>query len=314
LADELSCFALPNGALPDWAERLRRYARFPAPLLLHGESGVGKTMLADVVHRLSGRRGRFEVLPLHAGSTDLVRDDLFGHVDGAFTGARGTRKGLLHEVSDGTLLIDEIGDASPDIQAMLLPMLDTTPVGVRKVGCDRAFVPSVRFVLATLIDLEERVREGRFRPDLLHRICGLTVRVPPLRERPHEIVPHAEQVLRRLDRECPSSSGEPYCLTRDSWQRMLAYHWPGNLRELSTSVQAAVAMANGSALVEILELAPFLGEGGATASHPRERLERVLREQGGNVSRAAMVLGVGRTTFYKLCEQAGVDLRAFRAQ
>ncbi|NOZ02161.1 MAG: sigma-54-dependent Fis family transcriptional regulator [Deltaproteobacteria bacterium] len=223
-------------------DRLRRFAQTPkSTVLLMGETGVGKSVLARALHRLSNRRdSSFVEVNCAAMPQGLIESELMGHERGAFTDARGTKKGLFEEANGGTLLLDEIGDMPPEMQAKLLHFIETS--SFRRLGSTKELKADVRIVTATHRDLTKMVEQGRFREDLYYRIKVLTVEIPPLRERYEDIDLLVGHFLNRFMREadCP-----PLELAPAASSLLRSYQWPGNVRELKHAVEAAVALANG---------------------------------------------------------------------
>lgn len=230
-------FAAILGESPALAATLRdavRFARSSAPILLLGEPGVGKELLARALHAASGRRGPFEAIDLSAVPRDLVESELFGHVRGAFTGAVGDRPGAFRRADGGTLLLDELGNLDAAVQVKLLRVLQERVV--RPVGGERAVPVDVRVLAATNADLAGLVARGTFRLDLLHRLDALTLRLPPLRERPEDVVPLAL-------RFAAEAAGGPVALDAEAEELLQGWSWPGNIRELWGVMHRAVALA-----------------------------------------------------------------------
>jgi two-component system, response regulator FlrC len=293
------------------AERL---ARHPAAVLIVGETGTGKEVIARLIHNHSLRCNNPWVdvncaaIPEH-----LVESELFGYEKGAFSGADAVKPGFFELADKGTLFLDEIGDLDMKVQAKLLRALDGIPYyrlgGSKKVSVD------VRVVAATNSDLEERVREGRFRGDLYHRLAQFRLDVPPLRDRPEDIVGIAEQTLRE---HYPDSR-----FSRDAIQALVACAWPGNVRELRNVVFRAVMQAKNAA-VELmagdLELPGVSSEeqqpvpiSGDLSHVEREAIFQALKRCNGNQGQAAEALGISRRTLIrklKLYRASGMDAPA----
>jgi len=290
----------------DLAERIARTA---ATVLIQGESGCGKEVVARALHQLSLRCSRPWVdiscgaLPEH-----LMESELFGFEKGAFSGADSPKPGLFELAHSGTLFLDEVGELDPKMQVKLLRVLDGAPYyrlgGTRKVNVD------VRILTATNVDLEAAVDQGRFRRDLYHRISQVTLRVPPLRERLEDIEPLARFFLGRHD---PSLD-----LARESLDALRRYSWPGNVRELNNVItRASIFARNGILTVDDLGL-PLgpVAMAGPTAIHPvagrlegieRQTILRVLDETNGHRQRAADLLGISRRTLSRKLKQFGQD-------
>jgi len=289
-----------------------RVARYDLPVLVLGESGTGKELLARAIHYASPRAGGPFVVENCAAIPDtLLESELFGHKRGAFTGAFEDHVGLIQRAHGGTLFLDEIGETSPAFQVKLLRVLQEGEV--RPVGSTRAVPVDVRIVAATHRKLDEDMRAGRFREDLYYRIAGLTLAVPPLRERPGDIVPIAERVLREVAREL---GREGVRFGRDALPCLLGYPWPGNIRELRNEIARAVALCDGDEIgAQALSSCVLLGQAGCAAAQGSavpaglaargtlaERLDAieamVLREalvrHKWNRTRAAQELGLSR--------------------
>jgi two-component system response regulator GlrR len=222
--------------------RLRREtaaaATTPYPVLIHGESGTGKELVARAVHLLR-RTPKAPFVAINAGALPetLVEDELFGHEKGAFTGANSRRRGAFEQADGGVLFLDEVGELPLSQQAKLLRVLETWEV--RRVGAESPIRVTVKLVCATHRDLHELVREGRFREDLLFRIAQHTLRVAPLRERLEDLPPLCRTLCERVSREL----GRDVILEDAALARLLAYEWPGNIRELLGVLRAAASRA-----------------------------------------------------------------------
>ncbi len=286
---------------------LDRVAPAESPVLVQGETGAGKEMVARALHARSPRaRGPFVAVNCGALQEGLLESELFGHERGAFTGAVRSREGLLEVAHGGTLFLDEIGEMSPALQVKLLRFLQDGEV--RRVGSNRVRRVDVRLVAATNRDLGAAVREGRFREDLYYRIRVLPVTVPPLRERPGDIPLLVDHFLARFRR--PGAG--PASLTSRALRALEAHRWPGNVRELGNIVERMAVLGPPGALdvdqvpMEIRSPAPPAGEsgsGGFPADLPlaeveRRHILRVLEASGGNKTRAAEVLGITVRTLY----------------
>jgi len=289
---------------------LRRAARFAAsdaPVMILGESGSGKEVVARALHESSPRRERpFVAVNVAALPTDLLESELFGHARGAFTGAASAKAGLFEVADGGTLFLDEIAEMTLPLQAKLLRALQDGEV--RRVGDTRAFAVDVRIVCATHRDLTARVAEGLFREDLLFRLKVLTLRVPPLRERREDIVPLVRMLLAEERREDLRLS--------PAVVRLLEGHrWPGNVRELQNTIKHGVALAE-DGVIDVQHLPEDLSTppraaatgGGALrslADVEREHILRVLDACGGSQIDAARVLGIGRNTLWRKLRSYG---------
>jgi DNA-binding NtrC family response regulator len=283
---------------------VRNIAKSGVNALILGETGAGKEVLADTVHQLSERKGAFVRVNCAALSPSLFESELFGHEKGAFTGANSSRVGLLEAAENGTVFLDEVGELPEAAQAKLLRAIESKEI--TRVGSVKPLQLDVRFVSATNRDLTGQVARGLFRADLYFRLDGVTLVVPPLRERREQIVPLAIQFLRDA-REKQGSRRAPR-LSHDLLARLEAHSWPGNVRELKAVLERALLLAGDGeisakhlALAEVKSSAP---PATATASDElspsqtdeRQRIVEALEACAGNQSRAAKRLGMGRST------------------
>ncbi len=230
-----------TGASPAMEEiraAIARAAPSPSSVLLTGESGTGKEVAARMIHSLSDRAaGHFIPVDCAAMPEDMVDSELFGHVEGAFPGAKGRRAGLFLQAQGGTLFFDEIAEASPATQAKLLRVLEERRV--KPLGAERSFPADVRLIFAAKADLEARVAEGRFRADLYHRIDVLRLRLPPLRERREDVPELARMFMARLSQRLNLSA---LPIPPEVEEALKAQDWPGNLRELRNVVERALIL------------------------------------------------------------------------
>jgi transcriptional regulator with PAS, ATPase and Fis domain len=279
-------------------DMVERVARTTASVLITGESGSGKELIARAIHHYSMRSARPWVdvscaaLPEH-----LIESELFGYEKGAFSGADSPKPGLFELAHTGTLFLDEIGELEPKMQVKLLRVLDGTPYyrlgGTRKVTVD------VRIIAATNQDLETGVRNGKFRNDLFHRLSQIHINVPPLRERRDDILPLADYFL---EQQNPLLHFD-----RDAQQALLSRFWPGNVRELrNTIIRAAVLAEDGVVVLEnlpaetgfgMVALMPSQEDSGPSLDGMEKRMILdVLEQTGGHHQRAAELLGISRRT------------------
>ncbi len=286
-------------------------AKSHLPVLILGETGAGKEVMADRIHRASSRKDRpFVCLNCAAFPDALLESELFGHEKGAFTGAVQAKPGLIETASGGTLFLDEVGEMPPGAQATLLRAIETQEV--RRVGAVRTFSVDVRILSATNRDLESRVREGKFRQDLLYRLNGATIRVPPLRERRQDILPLARELLGRA----AEKAAAPAPMVTQEAERVLVGHaWMGNVRELRNVMERAFVVAEGGAidvrhLMLDVERAPEDGQPqslpAALDSLERERIVSALASVDGNQTKAANLLGISRRALINRLEAYGL--------
>jgi len=324
-----------SGSLLEIFKTVGKVAPRNVPVLITGESGTGKELVAQALHAASPRAERpFIAVNAAAIPRELLESELFGHVRGAFTGAISARLGRFREASGGTLFLDEIGDMPIDLQAKLLRVLqsgEVTPVGGRE-----AEIVDVRIVAATHRDLDERVRAGAFREDLLYRLRVVPMSIPPLRERVEDIRTLA---LHFVDRYASELAEGPVSLPDQSIERLEKHDWPGNVRELENAIKRALVLStddvlapeefdfltrkSGSADTELSleesvrrEIEKLLDVPGeiADAYHriqarvERPLLESVLERTQGNQIRAAAILGINRNTLRKKITELGIEL------
>jgi len=275
---------------------LKRVAPMPSTVLIEGESGTGKELAARAIHQWSGRSGSF--VPINCGgmSAELLESELFGHVKGAFTGARQTREGLFSYAKGGTLFLDEIGEMPLSMQVHLLRVLEEHRI--RPVGSNREIPVDVRIIAATNRDLSEEVRQGRFREDLYYRLNVLSVRMPALRERKEDIEVLAHHFMQTISVQL---GVESLRLDRHQLSRLRAYHWPGNVRELKNVIERCLLLGSTperclSGLVEGQEPDEEVGADLRLETVEKRHILRVLEQEGGNKSAAARLLGVSRKT------------------
>jgi DNA-binding NtrC family response regulator len=284
---------------------VRAASRSRSTVLVTGESGTGKELVARALHEMSPRAARpFIKVNCAAIPEGLLESELFGHERGAFTGAVRTRAGHFEAADGGTLLLDEVGEAGPAVQAKLLRVIQEREV--TRVGDARSLKVDVRLVATTNRDLQEEVRGGRFRGDLYYRLNVIPIHVPPLRERREEIPALVEHFVRRFAAEGGRAVRGP---TPEALERLTAHSWPGNVRELENVIERAVVMGAGPWIgAEHIALdddaasrpsgasAPSAGATSTLEQMERELILAALRDAGGNRTRAAERLGVSVRT------------------
>jgi DNA-binding NtrC family response regulator len=305
---DLPTFIAEAPAMQAVRETIERVAASDAAVLITGEHGTGKEVVASLLHRLSSRASR-PLVTMNAGglSEGVAESELFGHVKGAFTDARADRIGCFELADEGTLFLDEIANMPIRLQPKLLRVLQTGEV--QKVGTSRVTFVNVRIISATNADLATEIGAGRFREDLLYRLNTVVIHLPPLRERSEDIRPLAEHYLQRyVDRYRRRVDG----FDRSARQALESHLWPGNVRELAHAIERAVLMAAGSQLS-----AADLGlQGAQPASASPDDLtleqaekifiQKVLARHGGDVRKAADQLGVSRSALYRRLQQFGL--------
>lgn len=294
-----------SDSMAEVLDLVRRAARSSATVLITGESGTGKELVARAVHFHSDRvAGPFLAVNCKAFAEGLLESELFGHERGAFTGADRTRKGLFEEAAGGTLFLDEIGEISDGFQAKLLRVLQEREI--RRVGDSQARSVDVRVVVATNRELQKEVAEGRFREDLFFRLAVIPIRIPPLRDRPEDILPLARHFLVEHQRELGRAFG---ALPEEVEAILRSHPWPGNVRELENAIERSVVLSDGATLQasDLLLQAP---DSPKAADEPtlqaaldqatQKAIRDALDATGGARNEAARRLGIDRTTLYRL--------------
>jgi DNA-binding NtrC family response regulator len=287
---------------------VKRFAGAKEPVLVVGESGSGKELVARALHDASPRaRGPYLALNCGALNPTVVESELFGHEEGAFTGADETKDGAFSATSGGTLFLDEIGELPLDLQPKLLRVLETQTV--RRIGGTKEIPVDTRIVAATHRNLEELVEDGRFREDLFHRLFVLSLRVPPLTERPDDILPLTRHFLK-------TQSPRPLELTSDAEEALRDYTWPGNIRELRNVLVRAILMSDADR-IDASDL-QFSRDAFTTRSSDvrrkvrrqdeveRDKMLEILDACGGNRAEAARMLGVSKSTFHDRLKRHGI--------
>jgi DNA-binding NtrC family response regulator len=281
-----------------------RVATTDASVFLQGESGVGKELVAQAIHAESGRSGAFVALNCGAIPHDLLSSQLFGHERGSFTGANTRHHGLFEQARGGTLFLDEITEMPVHLQVHLLRALETRTI--RRVGGNEEIPVDVRVIAATNRAPESAIADGQLRSDLYYRLCEFPIVLPPLRERPEDVLPIAENFLARLNRQYGTHRAFP----RDIEALLLQYSWPGNVRELKNAVQRAFILADGDVVrpdVDLLRTSRPVAETASTITFavgtPLEEIERrmlfkTLAFFDNNKARTAEALGVTTKTIY----------------
>ncbi|MCD8261157.1 MAG: sigma-54 dependent transcriptional regulator [Bacteroides sp.] len=287
---------------------IHKLSETDANILITGENGTGKDVIARLIYRSSSRHAHpFITIDLGTIPENLFESELFGYKKGAFTDARKEKSGRMEIASEGTLFLDEIGNLSLPMQAKLLTAIEKGEI--TRLGSARAIKIDIRLICATNSNLRQMVAEGNFRQDLLYRMNTIEIEIPPLRERGNDIILLADYFLQRYAHKYKK---EIRTITREARQKLLAYSWPGNVRELQHALERAVILGEGYQLKPdnfLLQPAP--------ASPAREEIfnlnelekltiERAMKRAGGNVTRAAELLGITRFTLYRKLEKLGL--------
>ncbi|MBO2833549.1 sigma-54-dependent transcriptional regulator [Pseudomonas aeruginosa] len=291
------------------AEQIDKVMGSDSPILILGETGTGKSLLAKWLH-LHGPRADEPFVDLNCAglSPDFLETELFGHEKGAFTGATASKPGILEIADGGTVFLDEIGDVDPRVQPKLLKVLEEQRF--RRLGAVREREVDIRLIAATHQDLAGKVKERTFRSDLYFRISSIPLSMPALRERKEDIPALARTLLARL----ADAPGRSVRLGEDAEQALCGYAWPGNIRELRNVLERAVLLRNGDTIARRdlrFESTPLqdvqVGDTGLTLQQvERQHIERVLREVGGKVEQAALRLGIPRSTLYQKIKVHGI--------
>jgi two-component system response regulator AtoC len=307
------------GATPKMVEiykKVAKISRTESPVLVVGDSGSGKELVARAVHAHSDRaKSPFVVVNCGALPETLLESELFGHERGSFTGATSSRKGLLESASGGTVFLDEISETSLSFQVKLLRVIQEHEI--RRIGLNETIQVNIRLIAATNRDLREMVRTNRFREDLFHRLNVFTIALPALKERPEDIPLLASYFIKMFTEK----HGKAVRLAADAIEAMKRYSWPGNVRELKNMLERAITF-NDTGVIQADEMdfaepedegtvragnAAAHGPNGSLDQMEKEHIIKVLRETGGNKKRAAEILGIERRTLYNKAKRLGID-------
>jgi DNA-binding NtrC family response regulator len=292
---------------------LERVAPSDVPILITGESGSGKEVIADLIHSLSPR-SKAKIIKINCAALprELIESELFGSVKGAFTGAHSDREGLFRQAEGGTLFMDEISEMPIDTQSKLLRVLQDQEV--RPVGGKTTYKTNCRLVAATNRKPEEAIQAGKLREDLFYRISAISVHLPPLRERRDDIMPLANAFLNRFASQANRAIAG---FTPTAIDKLTGFEWPGNVRQLQNEIQRAVLLCEGT-IVDAADLSVAnaragTGEGGGDTNFTllegveRNAIVQMLKETGGNKLEAAKRLGIGRQTLYNKIKAYGIE-------
>jgi DNA-binding NtrC family response regulator len=300
-----------SGAMREMFQLLETVAATSSTVLITGETGTGKELVARAIHHTSPRRSnRFVALNCSAIPETLLEAELFGHVRGAFTGAIGTRQGRLEQAHKGTLFLDEVGTMSPALQAKLLRVLQEREF--ERVGDSHTVKIDVRVIAATHSDLSKMVADGTFREDLFYRLNVIPVQIPPLRDRREDVPLLVQHFLQKLGAE---SSQAAVTVSQEALRCLMAYHWPGNVRQLENVIERALAFSHGRSQIDVQDLSPEIQNEPAPTDSANmwfpddgvdfERyiegvelslIKRSLERTRGNKRQAAKLLNLKRTT------------------
>jgi transcriptional regulator with PAS, ATPase and Fis domain len=315
------------GLSRSWKEILRsvgRVATSETTVLITGESGTGKEVISNLVHQGSPRVGKpFVAINCAALPEQLLESELFGHEKGSFTGAVATKVGRIEQAAGGTLFLDEIAEMSPVVQAKFLRVLEEREF--QRLGGTRSLKADVRVIAATNRDLATAIARQVFREDLYYRLNVFTISIPPLRQRPEDVLPLAETFLEDLGK----TMGRPAAgISRDAREWLLAYPWPGNVRELRNAIERAILLCDGGLItrehvpsaIARSAAAPtperVIATNGAATAGPdglhidtveRGLVVKALGQTKGNKSKAARLLGLTRAQLYWRIEKYGLD-------
>ncbi len=313
-----------SSAMKAVVRTVERVAPSDVSMLITGESGTGKEVIADLIHYMSARsKGPLIKINCAALPRELIESELFGSVKGAFTGAHSDRDGLFRQAEGGTLLLDELSEMPVDTQSKLLRVLQDQEV--RPVGGKTSYKSDCRIIAATNRKVEEAIKDGKLREDLYYRISAISVHLPPLRERVEDIMPLANAFLKRF---AAQANRNITGFTPAAVERLRAFDWPGNVRQLQNEVQRAVLLCEGNT-VDAPDLsittaktgdttAPgAVGPGGTTVigdtsftlleGVERNAIVQMLKETGGNKLETAKRLGIGRQTLYNKIKGYGIE-------
>jgi DNA-binding NtrC family response regulator len=303
-----------SAAMQEVVRTVERLAPSDVTVLITGESGTGKEVIADLIHALSPR-SKNKIIKINCAALprELIESELFGSVKGAFTGAHTDREGLFRQAEGGTLLLDEISEMPVDTQSKLLRVLQDQEV--RPVGGKTSYKTNCRLIASTNRKPEEAIRDGKLREDLFYRISTISVHLPPLRDRREDIPPLATAFLKRFSAQ---ANRVIHGFTAAAVDRLTAFDWPGNVRQLQNEVQRAVLLCEGDSVgaadLSIASARVESSEGGNDTSFTllegveRNTIIQMLKETGGNKLETAKRLGIGRQTLYNKIKAYGIEV------
>lgn len=303
--------------------QVERAARTEATIAIYGESGTGKELIAKTIH-LQSPRANGPFVPINCGALPegLLENELFGHIKGAYTDARESKEGLFAQADGGTIFLDEIGDTTPPLQVKLLRVLQEKEF--KPLGGDRSVKVNVRVIVASNKNLKKAVEKGEFREELFYRVHVVPIYLPPLRERKEDIPLLADHFLRKYNQEMAKDIRG---FTPAAMQKMMLYHWPGNIRELENTIERAVVLTTHD-LMEVEDFFPLVAYPEKIADKPdkdgihsyketkeefeKEYLVQLLRQTRGNVSQAAKLAKRYRGDLYRLMKKYGFKGQDFK--
>ena len=293
---------LPRGGGSAFQELVHKVAPTDANILITGENGTGKEVLAREIHRLSKRHAKQMVtVDMGAITETLFESELFGYVRGAFTDAKSDKPGKMELAEGSTLFLDEIGNLSYPLQAKLLTALQRRTI--TRIGGTKEIPINIRLISATNCNLQEMVREGTFREDLLYRMNTICLHLPPLRERKDEIIPLAQQFIKKFS---DFYNKTPIEIDEKTRQQLLDYNWPGNIRELEHTMERAVIIGEISIPHHSLPTSQSSTPSASLASMERDLIARTIRECDGNLTLVAQRLDIARQTLYNKIKKYGL--------
>ncbi|MCS7213258.1 MAG: sigma 54-interacting transcriptional regulator [Candidatus Calescibacterium sp.] len=290
-------------------ELIKVVANSSSPVLITGETGTGKEMVAEAIHNLSGRTGQIVKVNCSAFPETLLESELFGYVRGAFTGADRNKPGKFEMANNGTLFLDEIGDLPINLQPKILRAVERGEI--EKLGDNKTTYVNTRVICATNKNIEKEVQEGKFRSDLYFRISVFRIHLPPLRERKEDIIPLSEYILEKLSQKY--GLGQKY-LTKTAIELILSWDFPGNIRELENLLERAYVMSKGETINEdvIAEhkflLSKTYERNTGNSISEKDRILEAIRKT-NSVKEAAEILGISRITLWRKMKKYGIDFR-----
>ena len=302
-----------SAAMQEVVRTVERIAPSDVTILITGESGTGKEVIADLIHALSPR-SKNKIIKINCAALprELIESELFGSVKGAFTGAHTDREGLFRQAEGGTLMLDEISEMPVDTQSKLLRVLQDQEV--RPVGGKSSYKTNCRLIASTNRKPEEAIKEGKLREDLFYRISAISVHLPPLRERRDDIIPLATAFLKRF---AAQANRDIRGFKPEAIERLTAFDWPGNVRQLQNEVQRTVLLCEGSevAVTDLSVANAKVGNADGTDTSftllegvERNAIIQTLKETGGNKLETAKRLGIGRQTLYNKIKAYGIEV------